>query len=144
MTIKIDDWDLYARNLGYNNEREMLVDYYLVKKMSISEIALCLDVGTHTLNRHLTLASVIKRGRGGANNPSAQSRKLFHLDQRIIHYKTPAWVSQATGISSSLCYKYKNMKGAKNGVLHSEPDRWTNSVQYPEQPSLTPTTSDEE
>lgn len=101
------NWDDLAHKIGYSDKREMLTDMYITKRLSLSQIGERLQCGTYTVNRHLELLNITRRKRGGFQFGYAQSSKLFHLDQRVVHYKRLTTLSELVGISESLIYKYR-------------------------------------
>jgi len=103
------NWTDYARSIGYADEKDMLTDMYVIRELSLTQIADRLQCGTHTVNRHLNALNVTKRSRGGCNSQSNQTRKLFWLDQRIIHKLALNRLSQEVGVSPSMIYKYRRL-----------------------------------
>lgn len=135
----IEDWDLYSRKLGYKNEQDMLQDMYTNEELSISEIAGRLNVAQYSIQRRLDNYNIPRRKRGGANNSAEQTKKLFHLDQRIILTLSITKLSTEIGISTSLIYKYrKNVLGDQNGILCSKSHFGIDALQhFVDQTSLT-------
>jgi transposase len=125
---RIEDWDQLARSIGYDNERQMLLDLYCARQCSISDIAQRLEAGTATINRRLDLAGINKRTRGGSNYQATQSYKLFHLDQRVLDKFDLETLSTVTRVSKSLCYKYRARRN--RAILHSESSSGATSVQH--------------
>lgn len=101
------NWDELAKQIGYGSKRDMLEDMYLTQGLSLSDIGARLGCGTYTVNRHLNMLDINKRGRGGCNGSSYQTRKLFYLDQRIIMTHPLTQLAKLINCSSSLIYKYR-------------------------------------
>jgi hypothetical protein len=124
-----DDWDGTARVLGYRTEKDLLMDFYVEENMPISEIAQRLGAGTCTISRRLAIHKIPKRARGGPNNQSSQSKKLFHMDQRLLHMLEPKVIATITGASLAVCYKFKKRKlGGFDGVLHNLPSEGVEAI----------------
>jgi hypothetical protein len=121
MKFNKEDWEDLAKTLGYKSERELLEDLYVTRGESIFQISNSLGVGPTTISHRLDLYEIPKRQRGGDNNPGRQTGKLFRLDQRCALRINLDTLSQITGISRSLLYKYRKAR-MKNGTLHTESD----------------------
>lgn len=113
------NWTDYARGIGYADERDMLTDMYVTKNLSLSQIAERLECGTYTVNRHLDALGITKRSRGGCNSASIQTRKLFYLDQRVVHRMALNKLAREVDVSSSLIYKYRRLI-----TRQPEDDQW--------------------
>jgi hypothetical protein len=126
-----DDWDIYARTLGYNNEKEMLTDFYTSQSLSISEIASRINVGHFTVKRHLEDLNIPLRTRGGNNASNSQSKKMFHLDQRVVLSNFYNSLAPNIKVSPSMLYKYQRSitGGESHGVLYFIPDRRLGEIQ---------------
>lgn len=122
------NWNDFARGIGYGSEREMLEDMYLTQGLSLTQISARIQCGTHTVNRHLDLYNITKRGRGGCNGASNQTRKLFLLDQRVVLFSPLLKLARIVGVSSSLLYKYR-----RQAQRLKEEETW-NSASYPPLP----------
>lgn len=116
----IDDWDWQARQFGFKDEKDMWEGFYVLEEKSISMLALILHVGTATVSRRLDLHGVVKRPKGGDNNPGQQTFKLSHLDQRIVLVLPLDLLADITNISRSLWYKYRKQRGEPDGLLYLE------------------------
>jgi len=140
-----NDWDVLAKHLGFTDERDMLEDLYETQELPISEIARRLEVGTATINRRLDQLGVCKRKRGGANRSGDQTLKLFRLDPRVVLSLRPKLLSELTGVSKPLCYKFQKSRilGGSDGLLHLEPGGGLREVQQVEPATPSVATSEE-
>ena len=118
----MEDWDGIARQLGYDSERDLLLDFYVKKEMSIKTIALKLGAGTTTINRRLSICGITKKPKGGANNLARQKMKLHRMDQRFVMFAPLKEVAESSGTHTTTVYKYrKEVKGGKlDGLLHNQ------------------------
>lgn len=117
------DWDSLAHKLGYRSKYEMLHDLYVEQNLSLHQIGERIGCGPHCVQRNLQREGIDRRSRGGRNNSSNQTRKLFLFDQRFVLFAPFGIVVKVTRVSTTLLYKYRNlMKGDNNGVLHNQPD----------------------
>jgi transposase len=123
----VEDWDGIARQLGYDSERDLLLDFYVKREMSIKTIALKLGAGTTTINRRLSICGITKKPKGGANNLARQKMKLHRMDQRLVMFRPLKEVAEISGTHTTTVYKYrKEVKGGKlDGVLHNSTDSGT-------------------
>lgn len=103
------DWDALAMKLGYRNRRDMLNDFYVNKNLSLHQIGDRLGCSSHCVGRNLAREGIERRGKGGRNNTSSQTRKLFMLDQRVILFYDFTPCSRAAGVSTTLLYKYRKL-----------------------------------
>lgn len=106
------DWQYLAVKLGYPNKKTMLTDLYIVQGLSFQQISERLGCSAWCIGRNLEVEGIEKRHKGGRNNPSNSSRKLFLLDQRAVLKREFTVVARAAGVSTSLLYTYRKlMKG---------------------------------
>ena len=114
----MEDWDGIARQLGYDSERDLLLDFYVKEEMSIKTIALKLGAGTTTINRRLSICGITKKPKGGANNLARQKMKLHRMDQRLVMFAPLKRVAEISGTHTTTVYKYKKeVRGGKlNGL----------------------------
>lgn len=116
-----EDWGGIALYLGYKDELDMLMDLYLVKKLSSREIAEKVQMGQPTVLRRLRLAGIERRPRGGPQSTQRQWYKLHLLDQRWVFFTSLTKVAKALRVSVSLVYKFKRaMKGGFDGGTDTE------------------------
>ncbi|KKM03109.1 hypothetical protein LCGC14_1777730 [marine sediment metagenome] len=119
----MENWDGIARQLGYETEHDMLLDFYVREEMSIKRIALKLGAGTTTINRRLSICGITKKPKGGANNLARQKMKLHRMDQRFVMFAPLKEVAEISGTHTTTVYKYKKeVRGGKlDGLLHNQP-----------------------
>ena len=98
-------WDILAKQLCFENERDMLTTLYMSK--SVSEIATMLKCGQATIHRRLGLYGIKLRQRGGAQGKGEQKYKLFHVDQRVIMFIGLTYAAKQLKVSNATLYKYK-------------------------------------
>jgi transposase-like protein len=96
------EWNVAAQQLGYENELALLTDYYIVRKLSVAEIAEKLDVSRHALRSTLCRLGIEIRGRGGPNN-----KKLAITDELVEEIRVDgiAAVAKKLGLSYTTVYK---------------------------------------
>lgn len=80
-----EDWQALAKRLSYANEKEMFVDLYKTRGISVIELGKRLGFTRGTIARRLGLLGIIKRSRGGANNQYTQRIRLWRIDQRLLY-----------------------------------------------------------
>lgn len=127
------NWHDYARSIGYDSERDMLTDMYVTQRISLSEIAERLQCGVFTVTRHLNALDVVRRKRGGPNLQAVQSRKLFYIDQRLIHKMPNTRLARLLGMSASLVYKYVKLITREEATCNS-----VSSVPSPDSNAIAP------
>jgi hypothetical protein len=122
------EWDALARSLGYENEKQMLEDFYCDDKqgLSVKEISEKFGAGTATISRRLQMNNIDKRGRGGANNTAKARQRLHRMDQRVVMLGETHTVCRVADVCLSTLYKYR--KGVTGGVLHNQPNDSTEPV----------------
>jgi hypothetical protein len=111
MMIKNDRdvaWDIIAKNLGFKDEKDMLVSLY--EGASIPEMAEVLRSSTGTILKRLIRYDIPRRKRGGVQSKASTRYKMFHVDQRIIMVLGLTECSASIGVSTSSLYKYKQWK----------------------------------
>jgi hypothetical protein len=111
------DWHYLARSLGYGNKHEMLTDMYVTQALSLHQIGARLGCSPHCVGRNLQREQIDRRSKGGRNNPSYQTRKLYMLDQRVMLGKDFTLVARGAGVSTSLLYHYRRLM--KEGTWNS-------------------------
>lgn len=111
------DWDYLARSLGYLNKRDMLEDFYVTQGLSLHQIGSRIGCSPHCIGRNLKRENIDRRNRGGRNNPSNQTHKLFMLDQRVVLGGLFNLVAKHCNVSTTLLYRYR--KFMKEGVWNS-------------------------
>lgn len=113
MTARFDqDWDDLSKKLGYRSRYEMLSDFYVEKKLSLRQIGERLGCSPHCVRRNLAREGIERRSKGGRNNTSNQTRKLFMLDQRLVLLYDFTSCAKLVRVSTTLLYKYRKlMKG---------------------------------
>lgn len=65
------DWSKILENAGYTNPFLLLVDRYVEKRMSLSEVAKEFGTTHMTIKNYLTRFGIPLRGRGGDNSSRA-------------------------------------------------------------------------
>jgi hypothetical protein len=103
------DWHHLSHTLGYSNKHEMLEDLYLNQHLSLHQIAERLDCSPHCVGRNLAREQIDRRSRGGKNNPSNQTHKLFLLDQRVVLNGDFIITAKHCFVSTSLLYHYRKL-----------------------------------
>jgi hypothetical protein len=106
------NWDDLGVKLGYRNAVEMLEDFYVNQELSLHQIGDRLGCSSHAVGRNLARRGIQRRGKGGSNNTSNQTRKLFMLDQRVVLFYNFNECARVCGVSTTLLHKYRKlMKG---------------------------------
>lgn len=82
------DWNPMARLMGYADEREMLRHMYCDLHFTTREIARVVESTHYTVRRHLALAGVQMRSRGGPLRLG--KRKLANVDSTML-FNTSAY-----------------------------------------------------
>lgn len=103
------DWEHLAHKLGFAGKREMLEDFYLVQHLSLNQIGERLGCSPHCVGRNLKRENIDRRNRGGRNNPSNQTHKLFLLDQRVVILEEFGLVAKHCFVSTTLLYHYRKL-----------------------------------
>lgn len=103
------DWEHLAHKLGYASKNAMLEDLYLVQHLSLNQIGDRLGCSPHCVGRNLKRENIDRRNRGGKNNPSNQTHKLFLLDQRVVMSDNFNLIAKHCFVSSSLLYRYRKL-----------------------------------
>ena len=129
----MEDWHGIARSLGYDSEKEMFYDLYIVEEMSLAQIGRRLGFGNTILRRRITACGINLRGQGGPNNLSRLNRKLHYADQRLI-FKTPLpQVAKMFKVHAPSVWKYRKLvTGGYCGVLRDQPSVGSGPVFKPE------------
>jgi len=113
-------WNDVAQRLKYVDEVEMWNDLYVARGLSISKLALKLDISRNTVRDALDRVGIQLRGRGGPNN-----QKLEVTDELIedIRENGVTAVAKKLGLSYTTVYKrLYRIKGLTVADLHAEPE----------------------
>lgn len=94
-----EDWEVYAKRLGYGSEHAMFHDLYITKAISVIALGERLGFTRGTIARRLDVLGIAKRSRGGANNQFCQRIRLWRFDQRMICYLDKADLAKVLQIS---------------------------------------------
>ena len=96
------EWEPVAKQLGYETEKDMWVDLYSTKKLSIQQLAEKLDIGRNTVRDALERYEIPIRPRGGPNN-----RRLFLTDDILEKVKQNgvAATARELGVGYTTLYK---------------------------------------
>jgi hypothetical protein len=97
------DWRKVSLRLGYHTEREMWLELYIEKKMSIPRICLRLGVSRTAVVAALRRNRVKIRPRGGANN--RKIRQLTPEEARLIECEGIMAASRRLQVSYISLYK---------------------------------------
>jgi hypothetical protein len=108
------NWDDLAVKIGYRNSIEMLEDLYVTQGLSLHQIGDRFGCSSHAVGRNLARRGIDRRSKGGSNNTSNQTRKLFLLDQRIVLFYDFDKCHLLVGVSSTLLHNYRKMM--KEGI----------------------------
>lgn len=111
------EWAPTAQRLGYTSELDMWTDLYCVRKLSISMLAVKLDVSRNTVRTSLERLNIEVRKQGGPNN-----LKLDVTDGLIDEIKREgiAAVAKRLELSYTTVYKRLRARGLKVADLHPE------------------------
>lgn len=101
-----EDWEAYAKRLGYPDERSMFVDLYENQGISVIQLGDRLGFTRGTIARRLALLGIVKRSRGGANNEFAQRFRLWRFDQRMLFCSSKGVLSEVLQISTVTLQSY--------------------------------------
>lgn len=96
------EWDETAVKLGFESEEAMWQDYYIVRKLSITQLAERLGVSRNTVRAALERLEIPVRSRGGPNN-----QKLDVTDELVDEIRRDgiAAVAKRRGLSYTTVYK---------------------------------------
>lgn len=109
----MEDWHGIARLCGFEDEKSMLTQFYVVEGLPVSDIAERLNCGPATIANRLTKHQIPKRSRGGANNSQIITKRLFRLDQRRVFGSPEQEIATLLDCSRSTVYKYKRSVTAR-------------------------------
>jgi hypothetical protein len=82
MSIITTSWNPEAQALGFENEKEMLYDLYMLNNFSLSQIAKMLGYSYFSVRRRLLIWGINLRHRGGPNN-NGNRRLRFLSDEEL-------------------------------------------------------------
>jgi len=115
MTQTDEKYNFYARQLGFENEKEMLEQLY--EGHSIPEVAQVLKLSPGVVLKRLEVNGIPRRNRGGNVRISQVRYRLFHVDQRIIHFYGLLEAAQMVQVATSTLYKFRQWKHGKIAEL---------------------------
>lgn len=112
-----EDWTPIAKTLNYPSEKDMLVDLYTNKGMSIAELVKKLGYAQNTVRARLYYHGITMRGRGG-NNAEGKTKLRHVSDERLLKLK-PGQVVKGTNnlpmeVLASTLYHEKKRRGLWN------------------------------
>jgi len=79
------NWTDILKNSTFKSPRELLIDRYVNKRLSLSEVALELDVSPPTVRNYLVQMGIERRARGGDN--STKPVDITLEDYQTMTYK---------------------------------------------------------
>lgn len=68
LRLTLIDLENVARRAGYAEYKDLLVDWYVVQRLALLDIAERLHVTQQRVRKHLVRFGITIRGKGGANN----------------------------------------------------------------------------
>lgn len=108
MTQLDEKYDFYAKQLGFDSEKEMLEQLY--EGHSVPEVARVLKLSPGVILKRLEANGIPRRNRGGNVRVSQVRYRLFHVDQRVLHFYGLVEAAQMLEVATSTLYKYKQWK----------------------------------
>lgn len=100
-------WDVLAQRLLFNNEAEMLNQWYIKDGKAISEIAATLGCSQITARSRLVAHNIPMRKRGGAQITSKLRYHIRLLDQRWFRMASIKEVTKVLGCTEHAVYRYR-------------------------------------
>lgn len=142
MSYLAESWDHIARALGYENEREMLVDLYEVQEMGLHELARALGYSHGNVRRRLLMNGIEMRTRGG---PQRGPTKMF-AELPDEEFKQPEKLAKRLGVSVSCIYNEKRRRKLTkwSSVQSSQLNTSTDSAESSELTLCSPNTPEDE
>lgn len=114
MPILDQSWNPEAQTLGYENEREMLIDLYNEQNFSIGQIAEVIGYSAFSVRKRLMMFGVSLKSRGGPNNRRGK-RRLIDVSDEELFGTSPAKLAYAKNVHIATVFAEKRFRERKKG-----------------------------
>ncbi len=112
MPYPVTSWNSEARALGFENEKEMLIDLYMLNNFSLTQIAKMLGYSYFAVRRRLIVWGISLRQRGGPNNNG--NRRLRYLTNEELHANTKL-VATSYGVHIATVFAERRLRERMKG-----------------------------
>ena len=109
------NWEELSKTFGFENEKEMLEEFYHKQNWSVSKIAKRIKTGTSTIISKMIKLGIERRGKGGPNNSSVPEGIKGLTRDELMNAKINDLVKK-TGLSMSTILRYRRKIRLGGGV----------------------------